>query len=305
MKGDWMYEDVPVLGRMSAADASRKLRDVGETAYADLLENVPLEKAETFSVFGLGKEPKYAHTAHSFGYIGLDNSLDKALQIHSVASVEGDESLRGSRIRITLDGIRVADYPGNGIHRVLFDFYAHNQVAGDVEHLHFNSTLRIAEGESAAVVGYPIFVGLTVPADGVALKCLTVNVKNDDDERLLAELESDVFRSGLKLATTLQPAIAPLAGLATALTKSVASRTRNVPVQEFYLGLDFGKVATRAHLREGSYVAVQIPEKFSVIWDWSKWVFHRSSGRIVGRDEETLLVPYNYIIFSVSKYEGE
>ena len=102
-----------------------------------------------------------------------------------------------------------ASYPGGGLHRVLFDFYAQHQVPGGAEDLHFNATFRVREGEHAAVVGFPIFIGLNVGTEGVAFRCYTVNVANEEDERLLGFLESDVFKSGLRLATTAQPAIAP------------------------------------------------------------------------------------------------
>ena len=120
-----------------------------------------------------------------------------------------DASLKNARIKITLDRLRVASYPGGGLHRVLFDFYAQNQVPGGAEDLHFNATFRVREGEHAAVVGFPIFIGLNVGTEGVAFRCYTVNVANEEDERLLGFLESDTFKSGLRLATTAQPAIAP------------------------------------------------------------------------------------------------
>jgi hypothetical protein len=148
---------------------------------------------------------------------------------------------------------------------VLFDFYAQNQVANDTEHLHFNTTFRARGGQQAAVVGYPIFVGLNVGSDGLAFKCLTVNVKNDEDEAFLKFLESDVFQAGLKLASTAQPAIAPLSGMALALTKSVAARNRNVPVQEFHLGLDFSSTPMGARLAKGAYLVVQVPESFETM----------------------------------------
>ena len=301
-----MYENLPVLGRMTCSDAAAKLRELGENETADLLARGGTRAADTFSYldFGIGRERGYQHTAHAFGHIPLQSGSG-AVDIHGVGEVSADSALVGSRVRITLDGLRAADYPGSGSHRVLFDFYAQNQVKNQVEHLHFNSTLRVREGESAAIVGYPVFIGLNVPPDGIALKCLTVNVKNDDDERLLAALESDVFKHGLKLATSFQPAIAPLTGLATALTKSLASRHRNVPVQDFYLGLDFTAVATRARLCEGSYIAVQIPEKLALLWDWADWVYQPSSGRIVNRQQPEKLIPYNYVAIGVSRYEGK
>jgi hypothetical protein len=199
----------------------------------------------------------------------------------------------------------VADYPGSGTHRILFDFYAQNQVSSGIEHLHFNATYRVRENEEAAIIGYPIFVGLNVGIEGVVFRCLTVNVKNEDDEVLLGFLESDVFKSGLMLATTAQPAIAPLSSMAVALTKSIARRHKNVPVQEFYIGLDFTKMPFRARLNEGSYIAVQIPEAFERVWDWDEWVYHPKSGQVVSRDDEAKLIPYNYLVFSVSRYVGD
>lgn len=92
-------------------------------------------------------------------------------------------------------------YPGKGVHHVLFDFYAQNQLSDkNVEHLHFNATYRAREGERAAILGFPIFIGLNVGSEGVAFKCFTVNVKNEQDEALLDFLNSDVFKAGLKLA---------------------------------------------------------------------------------------------------------
>ena len=196
------------------------------------------------------------------------------------------------------------DLPGS-LDRILFDFYAQNQVPGGIEHLHWSATYRVREGEEAAIIGYPIFVGLNVGSEGVAFRCLTVNVKNEDDDALLGFLESDVFKVGLGLATTAQPAIAPLSGMTVALTKSIAGRHKNVPVQDFYMGLDFTEIAFRARLAEGSYLAVQIPEALGRVWDWNEWVYHPKSGQVVSRDDEAQLIPYNFLVFSVSRYAGD
>ena len=125
-------------------------------------------------------------------------------------------------------------------------------------------------------------------------------MKNSEDEAFLGFLDSDVFRAGLKLVTAAQPAIAPLSELTLSLTKSIAKRHRNVAVQDFYLGLDFSSVATRAKLAEGSYIVVQVPH--STIWDWSQWMYAPASGRIVNHADGTQLIPYNYLVFSLSRY---
>jgi hypothetical protein len=100
------------------------------------------------------------------------------------------------------------------MHHVLLDFYAQAQNAKDVDHLHFNATYRVQDGQHSGVIGQPIFVGIVPGSTGLALRCFTVNVKNDDDEKLIAFLNRDVFKAGLKLLKTAQPAVAPLSEMA-------------------------------------------------------------------------------------------
>jgi len=303
------FDDLPVLGKLPPAQAAAKLREIGENKTADTIEAA--KDTRDFQTFGAlsrflpFQNRQWQHTAHAFGYLTPSLPGSEPLTIRHAGNIEADPTLRNSRIKISLDRLRVADYPGSGTHRILFDFYAQNQVSSGIEHLHFNATYRVRENEEAAIIGYPIFVGLNVGIEGVVFRCLTVNVKNEDDEALLGFLESDVFKSGLMLATTAQPAIAPLSSMAVALTKSIARRHKNVPVQEFYIGLDFTKMPFRARLNEGSYIAVQIPEAFERVWDWDEWVYHPKSGQVVSRDDEAKLIPYNYLVFSVSRYVGD
>lgn len=71
------------------------------------------------------------------------------------------------------------------------------------------------------------------------------------------------------------------------------------------MGLDFSKIATRARLAEGSYLAVQIPESLQTVWNWDEWAYNPSNGQIVNKAEPTKLVPYNYLVYSVSRYTEE
>ena len=301
------FDDLPILGRLPPAEAAAKLREVGENETADAIETA--KDARDFQTFGLRErlfpDRQWQHTAHAFGYLAPATPGSDPIPIRHAGNIEADPTLANARIKITLDRLRIADYPGGGTHRILFDFYAQNQVPDGIEHLHFNATYRVREGEEAAIIGYPIFVGLNVGIEGVVFRCLTVNVKNEDDDALLGFLESDVFKTGLMLATTAQPAIAPLSGMAVALTKSIAGRHKNVPVQDFYMGLDFTKIAFRARLAEGSYLAVQIPEAAERVWDWDDWVYHPNSGQVVSRHDEAQLIPYNFLVFSVNRYEGD
>jgi hypothetical protein len=309
MSASLWFDDLPVLGRMPPAEAAAKLRELGEDEEAARLESAQTDAARRGEAFALSdwlpfRERAWRYTAHAFGYLapappGLD-----PLPIQHAGNIAGDYTLKNSRIRIVLNRLRVADYPGGGTHRVLFDFYAQNQLPGDVEHLHFNVTLRAHEGQEAAVIGYPIFVGLNVGSEGVAFRCFTVNVRNDQDEALLSFLDSEAFQGGLKLATTAQPAIAPLSQMALGLTKSIAKRNRNVGVQEFSMGLDFTRNVAGARLAEGDYVAVQIPQKLRVVWDWEEWTYDPRNGQIVRADDRRQLIPYNYLVFGISRYDG-
>lgn len=301
------FADLPVLGALPREAAAAKLRELGDETSAARLERLP-GRPVTFGgglrswLFG---DRAWEHTAHAFGFLPASAAgAAEPRPIASIGTVAADPTLRNARLRIVLNRLRVADYPGSGLHRVLIDFYARNQVPGQAEDLHFDATYRVREGEQAPIAGYPVFVGINVGTDGVALRCHTVNVKNDGDEALLDFLEGDVFKAGLKLAETAQPAIAPLSQMALGITKSLAQRNRNVSVQDFYLGLDFAGTGMGARLAQGDYIAVQIPETLQVVWSWDDWVYDPRTGHIVSKAEPTRLIPYNYLVFGVTRYEG-
>ncbi|MEE4358347.1 MAG: hypothetical protein V2I97_17890 [Desulfococcaceae bacterium] len=303
---DW-FEDIPVLGAQPPEQVAQKLRELDERELAEKLLTEHHEPPPTFGKkwWRPFQDRAWQHTAHAFGHISPAEPGTEMLPIHHAGNIKPQENLKNARIKITLDCLRVAAYPGRGIHHILFDFYAQNQVTGkNVEHLHFNATYRAKEGERAAILGYPVFIGLNVGNEGVMFKCYTVNVKNESDEALLHFLDSDVFKAGLKLAKSAQPAIAPLSQMALGLTRSIASRNKNAAVQDFYMGLDFSAIPTRARLTEGSYIAVQIPEALETIWDWQDWVYNPARGQIVNKEDSTKLIAHNYLVFSVSRYEG-
>ncbi|NQE52496.1 hypothetical protein C5S29_02800 [ANME-1 cluster archaeon GoMg3.2] len=297
----YWFEDVSVLAELPAAKIAEKLREMEDSETAEWFDGLD---EQIYAAAGgeklLWKDKPWQHTEVAFGYIPPKPNAKDVVEIKHAGNMRADDSLKNARIKVTLDRLRVADYPGKGMHHILFDFYAQNQLKDHVEDLHFNQTYQAQEGEQASIIGYPVFIGLNVGLEGVIFKCMTVNVKNDNDEAILNFLDQDIFQAGLKLATTVQPAIAPLTSMAIGLTKMIAKRNKNVPVQKFYMGLDFSNVATRARLAPGSYIAVQIP---NCDWDWREWVYNPTNGRIVKQDDLSALIPYNYIVFGVSKYE--
>jgi len=303
------FDDLPVLGNMPPEDAAVKLREMGEEETAAALETAQETQAQTFKLGGRKswwpfQDKPWQHTAHTFGYLAPVLPGSGPLPIRHVENIPADPGLQGARIKITLNRLRVAAYPGSGMHRVLLHFFVQNQVPGKAEHVHFNATYRVHEGEHAGVQGYPIFTGLNVGQEGVTLKCRTINVRNDQDEAFLSFLDSDVFKAGLHLVTAAQPVIAPFSEMALGIAKTIAARHRNVSVQDFDLGLDFSTIPMRGRLAEGAYLAVQIPESFQAVWDWNEWVYLPAKGLVVKRDDHQELIPYNYLVFGISRYEG-
>lgn len=198
----------------------------------------------------------------------------------------------------------MANYPGRGTHRILLHFSTQNQLQGSKEDVHFVSTFRARQGENAAISGYPIFTGLNVGSEGITFRCRIINVSNEQDEALLSILESDVFKVGLQLTSIFQPAIAPFSAMALGLTEMIAAHNRNISVQDFGLGLDFSSIPMFGRLAEGAYLAVQIPESLQPAWNWDEWVYLPAQGQVVKRSNYGEILPYNYLIFSISRYEG-
>jgi hypothetical protein len=295
------FDDVPVLGAMPAEAARAKLLELGEVDVAAAAAVGPAAP-QAFAVWDRNRPCQY--TAHVFGHVG-EIQVGGPTLIRSVTELAPDESLKSVPLRIALGKLGVVDYPGGGTHVVLFDLAArHYANATDVEELHYNVVVRATEGQRAGLLNVPIFVGLNPGTEGVALHGYTVNVRNDQDEELLALLESGAVRSGLRLLQAAQPALAPLSQIAYSLTKAMAVHNRNVPVQSFILGLDFTPSAFGAVLRTGAYIAVQVPAELQYAWEWAEWVYDPRVGDIVSRTEPTTGLPYNHVVFTVNRETG-
>jgi len=303
------FENLPVIGNLPPGQAVDKLHEVGEEEAATLLEQSESVRGQTFKLgdrksWWPFQDKPWQYTAHTFGYLASAASGSDVQTIRHIEQIVADPGLRGARIKLTLNRLRIAAYPGGGIHHVLLHVFAQNQTPGKVEPVHFNATYRVQQGQSAGVQGYPLFTGLHVGDVGLTLKCRTINVRNDQDEAFLSFLESDTFKTGLQLVTTAQPVLAPFSEMALGLAKMIAARHRNVSVQDFDLGLDFSTVPMQGRVAEGAYLAVQIPESFHAVWDWDEWVYLPARGLVVRRDDHLQLIPYNYLVFGLSRYEG-
>ena len=289
-----MFANVPTIGELTGADLENMLEQLGETP-------PPVESGSPKrGIFGFGSPQPWQYTTHQFGFIAPSANQLSAQKIIPMAQVQPDKTLANKRINIHLNYLRVAKYPGSGQHRILFTFRAQNQLENMPEPISFSQTFRARDDAAVAVTGYPIFIGLNVGQIGASFQGFTVNVKNDTDEALLGFLDSAPFQSGLKLLKTAQPALTPLMDMTLGVTKALAGRNKNVAVQDFYLGLDFLPNTMGARLATGDYIAAQVPELASIKWD--EWQYDPNVGTIVGINNSTVGLPYNYVVFGVSRY---
>lgn len=307
-------DDFQVIGQMSGTEILRKLAEIGDSddardiAYAAIKRTNPAAKTtdvltvqdeQLNTLVALDRSVKpYLYATRAFGYLPTNDAGSNALvDLQAAGNIPADTTLRAKAIKITLDRLRIYDYPGKGIHNVLFDFSGRHQAEATAgEDLHFNQTYRAPEGEGASINGVPIFVGLKVGNEGVFFSCKTVNVSNEDDEKLLGFLDGDIFKKGLQLLNSINPVVPIVTGFADGITRQIAARNKNVAVQSIDLGLDFSANPTRAKLREGSYIAVQAPDGFDI----RTCQFNPSTGDFVEKASGKP-IPLNYIVFSISK----
>ena len=299
-----MEETFKMLGEFPPAEIALKLREIGDDEAAEFYEQ---QAAQGFIPEGRFIPRKWLDTSHQYGFIPLfEPGLERYHNIISATNMLPDTSLINQRVNIRLDWLRAYEYPRSffnaedNIHTVLFTFEAKNQIEGGSEPLAFNQTYYARTGQDVAVVGHPVFMGLNVGANSIDFIGETINVSNSSDMELITAITAETTQMGLNLLTTVQPALAPFVSLAKELSISIMNRRRNVPVQRFSLGLDFDKGATGARLAIGSYVVVQTSEI-----TWSEWRYDAETGTIRTASDERKILPYNAIIFRVSKYQGQ
>jgi hypothetical protein len=279
------------LGSRNQRDIAAYLQLIGDKEEARLF--VPDAGGQAAAYFSR----PYACTGMVLGFIPPGS---KAKQVTGISAVQGDRTLVGQRIKITLDKFFVAKYPGFGKHSILCEFAGKNQVPGETEELSFALRFDTRDNSSPAIAGAPIFMGLTVAPDGISFKGKTVNVRNSGDDMVMAILDTPAFKSGLTLLNTAQPALKPLTSLATTTVKAIAKRNENAQIHTFDLGLDFDGSSTSARLRYGSYIVVQTDDESH--WDWSdyEWNADGMALHLAGKPAET--PAFNYMVFAVSPF---
>jgi hypothetical protein len=284
------------LSAKSPRAIAQYLREIGDDEAADRIASL------SASGQGIGRwfdNDPYLYTGILLGYIPLD-VRGNSTPIQDAMTLEPTPSLKGTRIKITLDRFYVQKFPGSGTHSILCEFTGKNQIPGDAEEMRFALSTNANDGSAAPISGAPIFLGVSVGNDGVSFEGRTVNVKSNNDEMLMEALGSDAFKNGLSLLTSAQPALKPFVGLAGSVVKAMVSRNQNRQVYSFKIGLDFAGSSTSARLRLGSYIVVQADVES---WDWSSHYWD-SSSQTVRRTSDQMPVGFNYMVFGVTEFEG-
>lgn len=287
-----------VIGKQSALETVVYLNTIGDHIESKRI----LEGSKENLLVNLGEMdatnlPIWKGTTHSLGFI---NSAANATIISDATKIVADQLLKNSGVKITLDLLYVHDYPGNGRHRVLVEFSGKNQISEDTkEQVNYALTRTVQEGEFAGLRSVPMVVGLRVGGQGVEFKCTTINVKNENDENLMAILDNETTNEGLKLLSTVNPVIPIVTNLISGIGTQFLTRNDNKKIQEFNVGLDFGVVSTRAKLAQGSYIVAQTGKDS---FNWADWELSANNGTILKKSDQSKL-PYNYLVFSVSKVD--
>src|SRR5581483_5157917 len=324
-------DDVPVIDEMSFDDVVAKLREMDdEESAADLenarlefytmrgrilpseapwndeasaadLDNAPTDSYTMSATFSLPprawtkyKNKPWGSTEYQFGYLANFQSNDELQVIVHAGSKVASTINPNDCIKITLERFQVVEYPGSSPYHILLKFSTGNQIQN--EDLHFSIISNASKGGPANIYGYPIFVGLNVGLNGIIFKFDPIVLKDSEDKKILSFLESDVFQSGLRLLSLVNPAVALFSIMTNNLFIYVAKHRKNAKVRGFNLGLDFGKSLPGYRLAEGSYIAVQIPKNDDSIWKWDQWVYQTTSGLVVNKGNPTRTIPYNYLI---------
>ncbi|MBS7776803.1 hypothetical protein [Acidovorax sp. CCYZU-2555] len=236
------------------------------------------------------------------GFIEPVTSPQKTLEIVSASEISADLRLQGSRIKLTLDRFYVESYPGTGEHTILCEFNGKNQVLPENEELKFATKFSANDKSAAAVMNAPIFLGLTVANDGISFEGRTINIESKGSEAILAALETPVFKAGLSLISTAQPALKQLVSLAAASIKNIESSKKNKQVHHFNLGLDFSDRVTSARLRLGTYIIIQTD---SASWDWTQFEWQRDAMLLRDvRKTHAESIGFNYLAIGVSNFES-
>lgn len=285
----------------SGLEAAVFYRSIGEEERSLMLFNLPndlLYKPISGYENSLFQLKPWEYTGISIGYV--DNQDTNVISIKSITSINTDLTLQNDSVDVTLDAIYLEDYPRNGRNLVLFECSAENNIFGNQsEQLKFILKQTIAEKNTAGVISAPIFRRINLGSRGISFEFKTILVANENDENFLEILEGDETGKGLKLLNSINPVIPVFTEIAKGIATKIAKNNRNKEIQSYKVGLDFSPAATKAKIREGSYVVVQVQNPALI--NWNDYKYDKNKGAVVSTVDNTKILPYNHFVFSIAR----
>jgi len=298
------------FSELNLSEAISILTELGDGAAVANLSNV-LEENPQLAKTNLEdlpseiklKNANWRGTEHTYGYIAIDDDGDDFLDILTATTIQPDLNLKGQQVNIKLGSLYTMNYPGWGRHNVLMHFKCKhaNETTNETALIEFEQKFKSKEGEGAGNIGDFIFLGLRVPNNGMQFEVQTVNVSNDGDEEALRVLDSDTIKNGLDLVNASFSTLAPLTEMSKGVLGLLLRRNRNKIVQQFTIGFDFDTNAVEiAKLKIGTYVVAQVKKNEL---PWNNWVYQRSTGLVVNKEDSSIRLPFNHITFNVLNHQ--
>lgn len=276
------------------------LREVGEDAMGD--EFAASQAERSVGTFGAGRIFKsmfnrFIATTSVCGFLPV-RGTDRLVP---VSKVTPDPALVGAPLRVTLDSLHVAKYPGRGTHTLLFDFALQSQQPeGKAPIYHYNAKFRAGNGETAPVHDFPLFHGFPAVEQGLTFGFDIINLESSFDRGLLDFLDSDEFKLGLSLLN-LSPVVGQVSQMCAGMARWLAGQSKNAPVQAFRQGLGFATSRLAGGLAEGYYAVAQIPAESQRDWDWNDWAIDPALQCLVRRDSSATVLDFNHFIFGLHR----
>jgi hypothetical protein len=295
---EWFGTATPI-GDWPADQAASYLREVGDDALGD--ELVAYQTQHPGATFGARKAlasvfNRFMATTNVCGFLPAQGT-DRLLPVSKAAA---DPALVGTPLRVTLDSLHVAKYPGKGTHTMLFDFALQSQPSQDsVPVYHYNAKFRAGDGETVPVHDFPLFHGFSAAAEGIVFGFQIINLESSFNKGLLDFLDTDEFKLGLSLLN-LTPVLGQISQMCAGMARWLAGQSANAPVQAFRQGLGFATSPLSGRLAEGYYVVAQIPVEFQREWNWDDWLIDPVLQCLVQRDGTTVL-DFNHFIFGLHR----
>jgi hypothetical protein len=129
----------------------------------------------------------------------------------------------------------------------------------------------------------------------------TVNVRSEDDAKLMAALQSEVFQKGLNLISSVGPAVGLLSATLGSIARYIAAGAKNRSVQQGLMAAGFDlELVDEPKLRPGTYIMAQAPaEVQGMRWSWGNYVYDRQQRAIVDARDRATLIGYNYVAIGI------